>query len=47
MQEDTLHILVVMGVTVTMVMISVIVGMPVAMVGMSKCCEANDVHEET
>jgi hypothetical protein len=30
-----------------MIMISVIVGMPVAMVGMSKCCEANDVYEET
>ena len=49
MQEDALHVLVVMRVTVPVpvIMVSVIVGMPVAMVGMSKCCKAYDVHKET
>lgn len=46
MQEDALHVLVIVRVAVAVVVISVIVRMPVTMVCMTESCEAYNVYEE-
>lgn len=46
MQKNALHVLVVVGVAMAMVVISMIVGMPMSMVCVSKGCEAYDVDEK-
>ena len=46
MQEDALHVLVVVGVTMSMVVISVIMRMSMPVVCMAKGCEAYNVDEE-
>jgi hypothetical protein len=49
-QEDPLHVFIVMGMTVSMAVIvafvSVIVRVPMAMMSMSKGCETDNIDEE-
>ena len=45
-QEDALHVLVVVGVAVSVVVVSVIVRMAVTVVCVAERCETYDVHEE-
>ena len=47
MEEDSLHVFVVVGVRVAMAMVVITVIVPMPVVGMSESCEADNIDEKT